>query len=558
MSLVKYLSYLDRFNVNLVDRTWPNKRIVSSPTWCAVDLRDGNQALINPMNPEQKREFFKLLVDVGFKEIEISFPSASQVDFNFTRQLVNENLIPDYLTPQVLTPARPAFIRRTFEAIEGMKQVIMHMYNPTSEVQRRLVFQKDKNEIIALAVEGTKLIKELSKQVDSKIIYEYSPESFTGTELDFAKDICEAVMNAWEPTEDNKIILNLPATVELATPNVFADQIEWFINNVSNRKSYILSLHTHNDRGTGVAATELGLLAGGDRVEGTLFGNGERTGNVDVVTLALNMLSQGVDPKLDFSRLEKVKEISERLTGISTHCRHPYAGDLVFTAFSGSHQDAISKGLREQIGKQIWEVPYLPIDPADIGRQYDSIVRINSQSGKGGVAYVLRAEYGCDIPKSMHPEFSQVIQQLSENLGTEVSGNQIWRAFSDEYLDRKSPFLLKSFTNSSYSIDGLVEACLNVVIANSEIVVTGTGNGPLSATVNALANNGLPIVSILSYSQHSRSAGSDAEAVAYIQIESDKCEPRYGVGIDVNTHTASIKALFSALNRMYLEWKILK
>jgi len=439
----KYSSYLSRFKVDLPDRDWPNRIILKAPRWCSVDLRDGNQALVNPMNLQQKLRMFQLLIDIGFKEIEIGFPSAAQVEYGFARTIIEDNILPADVTPQVLTQARPHLIRRTFEALKGAPRAVVHLYNSTSEAQRRIVFKKSRKEIIDLATSGTKLVKDLARDVDTNIVFQYSPESFTGTELEFAKEVCEAVMEVWQPSKDLPMIINLPATVEMSTPNIYADQIEWFIKNVSGRESYVLSLHTHNDRGTGVAATELGLLAGADRVEGTLFGNGERTGNLDIVTCALNLYSQGIDPLLDFRDLENVRKIAEECTQIPVNQRHPYAGELVFTAFSGSHQDAINKGMQVRNDRVAWEVPYIPIDPADIGRKYEQIVRINSQSGKGGVAYILKSEFHIELPKEMHAEFADVVQALCDRSGREVLPTTIWEAFSREYL----------FENGKYQLD---------------------------------------------------------------------------------------------------------
>ena len=434
--------------IDLPDRAWPNRTIDRAPIWCSVDLRDGNQALINPMNLEQKLSMFSLLVDIGFKEIEVGFPSAAAVEFDFTRTLIDNGLIPEGVYPQVLTQARDHLIRRTFQAIEGTPQAIVHLYNSTSELQRRVVFRKDRAAIRQIAVDGTRLVRELADQTDTDVVYEYSPESFTGTELDYVVEVCDAVIEAWDPSPERRIIINLPATVELATPNVHADQIEWFLRNVQRRDSIILSLHTHNDRGTGVAATELGMLAGGERVEGTLFGNGERTGNVDIVTVALNLYTQGVDPGLDLSDLGRLIGISDACTELPIDARHPYAGELVFTAFSGSHQDAINKGMTAQ-GDGLWEVPYLPLDPTDIGRSYQAIIRINSQSGKGGVAYVMEAEFGCQLPKTMQPEVGEVVQALTDRTGREVNAAEIWNAFRQEYLEADQPIRFIDYAISS-------------------------------------------------------------------------------------------------------------
>ena len=441
--------------IDLPDRQWPNRTLTQAPLWCSVDLRDGNQALINPMNLEQKLRMFSLLVDIGFKQIEVGFPSAAAVEFDFTRTLIERDLIPDDVYPQVLTQSRDHLIRRTFEAIEGTPRAIVHLYNSTSELQRRVVFRMDRAAIRGIAVDGTRLVRELADRTDTEILYEYSPESFTGTELDFSVEVCDAVIEAWDPSPQRPIIINLPATVELATPNVHADQIEWFLRHVQRRDSIILSLHTHNDRGTGVAATELALMAGADRVEGTLFGNGERTGNVDIVTVALNLYTQGIDPGLDLHDLSRLIEVSDYCTELPVGARHPYAGELVFTAFSGSHQDAINKGMTAQSDApdSLWEVPYLPIDPTDIGRSYQAIIRINSQSGKGGVAYVMETEFGCQLPKTMQPEFGQVVQELSDRSGREVEAHEIWRAFQREYLEADAPLRFLDYAIASDTED---------------------------------------------------------------------------------------------------------
>jgi 2-isopropylmalate synthase len=548
----RYQQYATSFPVSLSDRTWPDKLITKAPIWCSVDLRDGNQALINPMDHKQKLEMFQLLVEIGFKEIEIGFPSAARVEFEFTRSLIEQNLIPDDVTPQVLTQARPHLIKKTFEAINGARRAIVHVYNSTSELQRRVVFRADKGAIKEIAVNAVRQIKELAEKTETEIVLEYSPESFTGTEIEYALEVCNAVTECWGPTPDNKLILNLPATVEMSTPNLHADQIEWFHRNLANRESVILSLHPHNDRGTGVAATELALMAGGDRVEGTLFGNGERTGNVDIVTLALNMFSQGVHPHLDLSDVKRVRELCERCTELPVPHRHPYAGELVFTAFSGSHQDAIKKGVKAfgEGSGDLWEVPYLPIDPADIGREYEPIIRINSQSGKGGVAYILESEFDCQMPKEMHPEFSQVIQSISDRSGKEVLSSDIWNAFTREYLECNKPYQFVNFLSASLIEDpDQVKCRLRMVVDGEEREVRGTGNGPIDACRKALLESGVPEFAIVDFEQHARSAGSDAEAVAYIRIENGGGKMRYGVGIDANTNKASIKALLSALNR---------
>lgn len=542
--------------IELKDRTWPNRYIEKAPLWCSVDLRDGNQALIYPMNIYEKTDFFKTLIDIGFKHIEVGFPAASEVEFRFLRKIIEEKLIPEDVTIQVLTQAREHLIKRTFESLRGAKRAIVHLYNSTSTLQRDVVFQMDKKGIINLAVEGTKLIKKLKQNLDTEIILEYSPESFTGTEPDFAVEICEKVMEVWEPTQENKIILNLPATVEMTTPNIYADQVEYFIRNIKNRELAIISLHTHNDRGTAVAATELGLLAGADRVEGTLFGNGERTGNVDIITLALNMLTQGVDPELDLSNINHLVEVFERNTRMQVHPRHPYAGELVFTAFSGSHQDAINKGMKayRERKSQIWAVPYLPIDPQDIGRTYDSIIRINSQSGKGGVAYVMEHDFGCRLPKTMHPEFAAIIQKIAEEQGGEILPEEIYRAFEKEYLNRTYPFQLLHITGGSGDLEAQeVEVELEVLYGGEKLFLRGKGNGPLDGIRQALVSSGLVNFNIKNYSEHSLSEGSDSKAIAYIQVERMDGATFYGVGISPNISRASVEALFSAVNRAFAE-----
>jgi len=553
----KYSSYRP---VDLRDRTWPDKVIEKAPEWCSVDLRDGNQALVYPMDIREKTELFKLLVDIGFKEIEVGFPAAADVEFNFLRHLVDRKLIPDDVTVQILTQAREHLIERSFEALSGVKKAIVHLYNSTSTLQRDVVFNMSKSQIVDLAVNGVKLIKGLAdahaKKTGTQFSLEYSPESYTGTEVDFAVEICDAVLNVWQPTSSNKIIFNLPATVEMSTPNVYADQIEYFIRNIKHRDLIRVSLHTHNDRGCGVAATELGLMAGADRVEGTLFGNGERTGNVDVVTLALNMMTQGVNPELDFSNINRCVEIFERTTKMEIHERHPYAGELVFTAFSGSHQDAINKGLArlQSDESKIWAVPYLPIDPHDIGRNYESIIRINSQSGKGGVAYVMEKDFGCRLPKTMHPEFAKVVQQIAEKQGGEVMPDDIWNAFENEYLKQDSPLLLKKIhTLKEDSESGEVE--LEILIRHEDIEkkVVGKGNGPIDAVRSGILklSDKIKGFEIKNYSEHSMGEGSSAKAIAYIQIERPDHGTFYGVGTSPNISRASIEALISAVNRAF-------
>jgi 2-isopropylmalate synthase len=552
----KYQHYNEIFKVSLKDRTWPDQIISKAPIWCSVDLRDGNQALVNPMNISQKKEMFEMLCQIGFKEIEIGFPSAAQIEYDFARILIEEKLIPDDVFPQVLTQARPELIEKTFSALKGSKQAIVHLYNSTSELQRRVVFRKSKEEIIEIAVEGTKLVKKLADSCESDIRFEYSPESFTGTELRFAIDVCRAVIEAWQPSPDKKMIINLPATVEMITPNVFADQVEWMIRELKPwRDSLIISLHTHNDRGTGVAATELGLMAGADRVEGTLFGNGERTGNLDVITVALNMYSQGVYPNLNLNFLPKLKEVYERCTELKVPERHPYSGELVFTAFSGSHQDAIRKGKHALVdGHDVfWEVPYLPIDPEDLGREYEPIIRINSQSGKGGVAYILESNFGFMLPKAMHPDFSKVIQGLSESKGKEVQSREILQAFDREYFSIKTPYEFISIKSTSepdeQNNQELYTVKLKLKINGNEIELEGKGNGPVDASKNALLNAGCPDFKLTHFSEHALSSGSDAEAAAYIQIEFPESASSWGVGKDPSTVRASIRALISAINR---------
>lgn len=547
--------------VELPDRQWPSRAITAAPIWCSVDLRDGNQALAIPMSVGEKVEFFKLLVDLGFKEIEVGFPAASQIEFDFMRRLVEEELIPDDVTVQVLVQARETLIERTFEALHGIPRAIVHLYNSTSPLQRRVVFGMSRPEIIDIAVRGMALIKALAPSLpDTHIRVEYSPESFSATELDFSLEICEAVMEVWEPTAADPIILNLPATVEVATPNVHADQIEWFCRHLRHRDRALISLHTHNDRGAGVAATELGLLAGAQRVEGTLFGNGERTGNVDIVTLALNLYTQGVDPKLDFSDINAVRAIYERCTRMEVHPRHPYAGDLVFTAFSGSHQDAINKGMAAQdpMPSALWQVPYLPIDPKDIGRSYEAIIRINAQSGKGGVAYVLETEYGIQMPKAMQVEFGKVINDIADQYGAELTPAQIHQAFQQTYLEQQTPFRLEAFRTlmhddqSSQNADAspsAVTCVARVLVDGAPHEISAVGNGPINAFVNAMKEELVADFNILSYAEHSLGEGSRAEAIAYIQIRTPSGETFFGAATDTNIERASIKAVVGALNR---------
>jgi len=553
-SVKKYRPYTP---VDLPDRTWPSKTITTAPVWCSVDLRDGNQALIQPMSLDKKIEMFKLLTDIGFTEIEVGFPSASQVEYDFTRVLIEENLIPDNVLIQVLTQAREHLIKRTFASIKGAKKAVVHLYNSTSTLQRRAVFKMSRKEIIDLAVKGAKLIKtEALQYPETQLRYEYSPESFTGTELDFALEICEAVMDVLEPTPDNRIIINLPATVEVATPNVYADQIEWFCRSMKNRDCAIISLHAHNDRGCAVAATELAMMAGGERVEGTLFGNGERTGNVDIVTLALNMFSQGVDPKLNLRDINRLVDVYERVTKIPVHIRHPYAGELVYTAFSGSHQDAIKKGMdmSEDSETGLWEVPYLPIDPSDVGRTYESIIRINSQSGKGGVAYIMAKEFGFKMPKSMYPEFGAVIQAVTDRLGRELQHNEIEEAFKNEYLNVEKTYELKSFNVTKRHLDdngspsfANIEAA--IMTGGEQKVVRAQGNGPLDAFCSALKSGITGDFDLCNYDEHALNIGSGSKAVAYIELEYQDGRRFWGAGIDTDIIIASIKAVLSSLNR---------
>ena len=533
------------------EREWPNKQIQKAPIWCSVDLRDGNQALIDPMTVEEKVEMFNLLVKLGFKEIEIGFPSASQIEFDFMRELVERNLIPEDVTVQVLVQCREHLIKRTFEALEGVKRAVVHIYNSTSTLQRDVVFNKSKEEIKQIAIEGTELVKSFVKDFPGKIILEYSPESFTGTELEYALEVCTAVQETWGATKDNPIIINLPATVEMTTPNVYADQIEWMHKHFKNRESIILSIHPHNDRGTGVAATELALLAGTDRVEGTLFGNGERTGNLDILTVAYNMFSQGINPELDLTNIVEIQEVYERCCKMEVPMRHPYAGKLVFTAFSGSHQDAINKGVKamKERNQDWWEVPYLPIDPADVGREYEPIVRINSQSGKGGVAFVMDSEFGYKLPKAMHKEFADVIQKIAEKQG-EVAPATIMEVFTSEYLKLTSPYeFLRARAEDHGERDTKVELSFRYNDTLQE--VEAVGNGPLDAVKLALHNTTDVDVTILDYTQHALGEGSNARAAAYICMRDEKTgNVTHGVGVSSNITRAGIRAVFSALNRL--------
>jgi 2-isopropylmalate synthase len=563
MPVHKYLPFHEQITVELPDRTWPTKRITKAPHWCAVDLRDGNQALIDPMSPERKMKMFQLLVQMGYKEIEVGFPSASQTDFDFVRELIEGGHIPEDVTIQVLTQARDHLIERTYESIKGSHRAIVHLYNSTSVLQRRVVFNADKQGVIDIALAGAKKCLEMEKTVPETIVhYEYSPESYTGTELEFALEVCNAVIEAFQPTPDHKMIINLPATVEMATPNVYADSIEWMSRHLAKRDSVLLSLHPHNDRGTAVAAAELGYMAGADRIEGCLFGNGERTGNVDLVTLGLNLFSQGIDPEIDFSNLDEIKRTVEYCNQLRVHERAPYGGDLVYTAFSGSHQDAIKKGFEKMAAEAVasnvdqeslvWAVPYLPIDPKDVGRSYEAVIRVNSQSGKGGVAYLLKSDHNLDLPRRLQIEFSRVVQNKTDSEGGEVTSAALWAIFNDEYLPSQDDaqkwgrFELKKMRTTS-EMDGVVD--LDVVLRDGteEVSVAGRGNGPISAFLEVLEKQGIS-VQLLDYTEHTLGASSDAQAAAYIEL-SVAGQTLWGVGIDGDISNASLKAVISAVNR---------
>jgi 2-isopropylmalate synthase len=556
--ITKYRPYR---RVDLANRTWPDRVVENAPIWASVDLRDGNQALAIPMTVDQKVEMFGHLVKIGFKEIEVGFPSASETEFRFLRRLIEEQRIPEDVSVQVLVQAREHLIRRTFESLKGARKAIVHLYNSTSPLQRKVTFGLDKEAVKKIAVDGTQLVKKLAEELsDTRIRFEYSPESFSDTETDYALEVCEAVMDVWQPTVENPIILNLPATVEVAPPNVHADQIEWFCRNLSQRDRAIISLHTHNDRGTGVAATELGLMAGADRVEGTLFGNGERTGNLDIVTIALNLYAQGVDPGLDFSDLPAIRTVYERITGMLVPARQPYAGDLVFTAFSGSHQDAIKKGmdrrrkmLAEGDSDIPWEVPYLLIDPEDIGCTYEAIIRINSQSGKGGVAYILQKDFGLDLPKAMHPEFGTTIGMEADKLGRELSPKEIHERFRADYIDIKTPLELRAIKHSEGVDEGTVGIRAEVVYLGKALSLQGVGNGPISALVDALEQQGWKDFHLVDYRQHSIGGGSRTQAAAYIQLQREDGGYFFGCGLDANIETAGLRALVSAFNRAHLD-----
>jgi len=563
MPIHKYRPFHEQIRVDLPDRTWPDQRITTAPRWCAVDLRDGNQALIDPMSPERKRIMFDLLVQMGYKEIEVGFPSASQTDFDFVRQLIEEDLIPDDVTIQVLTQAREHLIERTYESIAGAKQAIVHLYNSTSVLQREVVFRTDEQGIIDIALEGARLCREFEKRIpETKVFYEYSPESYTGTELEFALDVCNQVIEIFEPTPERKVIINLPATVEMATPNVYADSIEWMSRRLAHRENVILSLHPHNDRGTAIAAAELGYMAGADRIEGCLFGNGERTGNVDLVALGINLLTQGIDPQIDFSDVDQVKRTVEYCNQLPVHERSPWAGDLVFTAFSGSHQDAIKKGFEAMEARAAasgvtvddieWAVPYLPIDPKDLGRSYEAVIRVNSQSGKGGVAYLLKTDHSLDLPRKLQIDFSGVVQAKTDAEGGEITSDQIWKIFTDEYLpsevadERWGRFeLLATSTRSDLSGDVALDITLRDGDERRE--ESGRGNGPVAAFLEIVRAQGFE-VTLYDYVEHALSAGGDAQAAAYIELQVDG-ERLWGVGIDSDISTASLKAIVSGVNR---------
>lgn len=563
MPIHKYRPYSHVFDVDLPDRTWPSTTIQKAPRWCAVDLRDGNQALIDPMSPERKRIMFDMLVRMGYKEIEVGFPSASQTDFDFVRSLIDEGAIPDDVTIQVLTQAREHLIRRTYESIKGSKQAIVHLYNSTSTLQRDVVFRTDKQGIIDIAVEGAKLCRQMESMIpETQVFYEYSPESYTGTELEFARDVCNQVLDVLEPTPERNVIINLPATVEMATPNLYADSIEWMSRNLNHRENVILSLHPHNDRGTAIAAAELGYMAGADRIEGCLFGNGERTGNVDLVALGLNLFTQGIDPQIDFSDLDEIKRTAEYCNQLAVHERSPWAGDLVYTAFSGSHQDAIKKGFEamdEEAAKQgvsvndlVWAVPYLPIDPKDVGRSYEAVIRVNSQSGKGGVAYLLKTDHALDLPRKLQIEFSQVVQAKTDAEGGEVTSDEIWTIFQDEYLpatvaEAKWGHYELFSTRTASDLDGSVSLEVKMRAGDDHFDASDVGNGPIAAFLNILGKHGVEI-RLFDYVEHALGAGGDALAASYVELEVNG-KTLWGVGIDADISTASLKAIVSSVNR---------
>ena len=555
-----FQKYIPFQQVHLPDRTWPDNTITKAPIWCSVDLRDGNQALVDPMTLPEKLEFFHALCDMGFKEIEIGFPSASETEYEICRELIEKNHIPDDVTIQVLVQAREHLIKKTFEAIKGAKNVIVHFYNSTSTLQRKVVFKTDMQGVIDIAVDGARLIKKLTDEYtgDTNIRFEYSPESFSGTEMDNAVEICDRVMEELGSTKENPVILNLPNTVEMCTPNTYADQIEYFIRHLKNREAAIISVHPHNDRGCGVAAGELALLAGAERVEGTLFGNGERTGNMDIVTMGLNMFTQGVDPQLDFSNLPKLRDIYERCTNMKIDPRQPYIGELVFTAFSGSHEDAINKGHQymKDSGTDYWEIPYLPIDPADVGREYEPIIRINSQSGKGGAAFVMSNNFGYDLPKRMHPEFSKLVQAKCEELERELIPKELFEVFEKNYLEHPMKYRLtrrKIYEESENGRDYVHFKGRMKIGDDSEVVLQGTGNGPIDAFFNALKAVGINQYQFISYSQHAISQGSDSKAVSYIELKKPDGKNIFGIGIDSNVNVASVLGVLNAINRAEAE-----
>ena len=551
MAIHKYQAFEP---IGLADRAWPGKVIDKAPIWCSVDLRDGNQALVEPMGPERKRRMFELLCRMGFKEIEVGFPSASDTDFDFCRQLVEQNMIPDDVTIQVLTQARDRLIRRTFDAIRGARRAIVHLYNSTSTTQRRVVFNADRAEIMKIATDGAALIRDLGPSVpETEVIYQYSPESFTGTELDYARDVCNAVMDVWEPTPGKKTIINLPATVEMASANIYADQIEWMHRNIANRDCYLLSLHPHNDRGTAVAAAELGVMAGADRIEGTLFGNGERTGNVDLVTLALNLFTQGVDPELEIEDINEIIRTVEYCNQLPVHPRHPYGGELVFTAFSGSHQDAIKKGFAalETSNSELWDVPYLPMDPKDVGRTYEAVIRINSQSGKGGIAYVMETDYGLKLPRMLQVEFSGVIQKVTDATGKEMESAEIRSIFEKEYLEQDGPIGFGNYRTVPDAHASEIRRMTAEITWNGEPrTIEGKGNGPIDGFIDALKNGLNLTMAIQNYHEHAVGKGADATAVAYVEVSTPDGGTLFGVGRDPNIVAASLRAIVSAANRV--------
>ena len=539
--------------IDLPERQWPSRAITRAPVWCSVDLRDGNQALVDPMDGRRKLHMFETLVDMGFKEIEVGFPSASKTDFDFVRKLIDEDRIPEDVTIQVLTQAREPLIRRTFESISGCRRAILHLYNSTSTLQRRVVFGLDRDGITDIAVNGARLVRELAEGMNgSEIVYQYSPESFTGTELDFAVTICGAVCDVWEPTPEKKAIINLPATVEMASANIYADQIEWFIRNFRYRESCVISLHPHNDRGTGVAAAELGVMAGADRIEGTLFGNGERTGNVDVVNLAMNLFTQGIDPELDLSDIDRLKGVAEFCNQLPVHPRHPWAGELVYTAFSGSHQDAIKKGMTalERSNSGLWEVPYLPVDPQDVGRDYEAIIRVNSQSGKGGVSYLLKASHGLDLPRHLQVEFSRIVQDVTDQSGREISSEDIWKLFESEYLGEDGPYgFVEHWSVPDTHASERRKLTATIRRHSEELTIVGRGNGPIAAFVNALEADCAVKIAVKDYHEHALGRGADATAIAYVEVANESGDTLFGVGRHPNITNASLRAILCALNR---------